>query len=1174
MNELFAGWSLVVRRLLSGWRLLLVTTIGVVVAATLLAVSPIYAETMSNLGLRFRLERNLDEDELGVVEVRGLMLGDAVARQRRAAIDEIAEARIGWLADEVLVEERTERMVLSFPAYPLVRDQFQEVLAQATGARTQPAGRTSETVYDEPRFEWGAFIYAIPGYEQHVTVTEGRLPGPGDGPAEVVLLDGFQRHAAVGDQIRLETGRYDDCVRVDSSDDPEIAAQEVRCRPTTLISTTAVLTIVGFVAPNDPDDPRWQIFRGRFAVPDEPLLARLPPSEDDNTEVGFVVRQAMDGVGSIPLLTSTEQLFGAIALRMPQTSASHIVGVILDIDALSLSDVPRAIEDIHGVRTDIGDRLDLVVLQHFRMARELERFRNTQSFSQIPLLLILLQVVGIVLYYVMMVMAMLLDRQSEEMSIFRSRGASTAQIVGLYLMEGLVLAVPAAFVGPWLAGWAISLLGLSSTFAAISGGSLLAVSVTPEAYLLSAAGAATALLAMLIPSFLAARRGIVDVKREQARPGEQSAIQRYYLDFGVVVLAALLLWQLDQRGSVFDPDSIGGWSADPLLLLSPLAITAAVAALVLRFYPPLLRLTVRLLLTVGGTSVAIGLRRAGRSPGTYARLMLLLLMAISVGTFAASYGPTVDRSLQERARYESGADLRAALSDDDDRSAPARVADVRTLPGVVDAAVAHRGTTRGLVGPVLPMLAIDTQRAAEMLWFRDDFTETTPRQLVAVLEGPVPSGSGGIVLPDDAVTLEVPVFVRGDPQRPLIKARFRDANGRYSSVTLSAVEFRDEWVVARAAVPVEFVAPRPVKFMGFIISDRLGTNLRITGDLFFDDIAAVSAVGRREVIEDFDGSLRWSIFTQAAIEESIELSGDRSLSGGQALRWQWPRTISPRQRVIAVNDPNVPVAAIVSERAAGVLGAELGGVVELQLGAIRFPISVRAIVDLFPTLDPEAGFIVVSIADLREIAGLFDVDAEQFANELWVDFEQSMPLADQQALIATLQAYPESPLRIVSQITHLADDLDAIAADPTLQASGGGILLLAFVAVLGLSTLGFVVTLVLGAHGRALEFAVLRAVGSSSRQILRAMLLEWGVVLLLGGAIGILLGRRVAGVMLAFLDVTEDGDVVLPPFILETDWVTLGAGLTVLTVLVLGALGWAWLSAMRRASAAQLRITQ
>ena len=78
---------------------------------------------------------------------------------------------------------------------------------------------------------------------------------------------------------------------------------------------------------------------------------------------------------------------------------------MLDARALSLGDVPRAIADLTAWKADVGERLGLIAPATLTMLDVLERFRTAQTFSQVPLLLILLQVVGIVLYYVVIVIA-------------------------------------------------------------------------------------------------------------------------------------------------------------------------------------------------------------------------------------------------------------------------------------------------------------------------------------------------------------------------------------------------------------------------------------------------------------------------------------------------------------------------------------------------------------------------------------------------------------------------------------------------------------------------------------------------------------------------------------------------------------------------------------------------
>lgn len=1172
VRDLFAGWRFALGRLRAGWRFMLVAAIGVLVAATLLAAAPIYTTTMSNLGLQFRLERGLDEprDEIVAASVFSLAAGDPADSARRDALDVVSEARLSNLADEIQVEARTLRLDLSFVGFE-------------DDAPEEPVTPEAGELIRQP---WGSFVIWSSGFEDHVEIVEGRLPMDADeagGTFEVVLPDGFQRHAAVGDLVRLGATAYDDCQAIPGSDDPDTARDEVPCVPTTFSSTTVDATIVGFVAANDPDADRWAFLQltetaGDWTVPDQPLRPRLEPFVPNPGDPAGGpdpdALRARGGAGGMPLLTTQSQFFDVFGRQVPELLTEHRIGIVPDVDGIGLNEVTRSIDDLNGWDTDIGERLDLLAVRQLELERQLETFRNAQTFSQIPLLLILLQVVGIVLFYVVLVMNMLLERQSEEIGVYVARGASTTQVVGLSVVEGLVLAVPAAVVAPFLAHASVRALGFTSTFDPITAGAALPAALSPAAFLLAGAGAALALLAMLLPSFAAARRGIVDVKRDQARPATRSFVQRYYLDLAVVALAGLMLWQLEQRGSVFDPDSVGGWSTDPLLLLSPLVFTLAVAAMLLRFYPPLLRLAVRVLMLLQGTAVALGLRRAGRAPSAYARLMLLVVMAVSVGTFAASYGPTVDRSFTERTQYEGGVPFRGDVFDANGNLRLDDLQAIRDIDGVSDAAMVHRGGITAANGATIPLLAIDVPFARDLLWFRDDFSENAGLDvLLAQLESAVPAG-GGIELPADTASVEVSVRTEGELEgqpRVSIRPIYVDANGRYLE-SFSTTSAGMGWVTSASDVPTTLVAP--VRLVSLVLTDQRTSRLRVDGALVFDDITAVTATGTRRVLEDFEGEFGWTIFGPPGDPETFERVNDRVQSGRWAARWTWNTSVSPNRRVLAVDDPVVPVAALMNAEAMGAFGTNVGGLTNANLDGVLAPISVRAGVNFFPTMNPEAGIVVVNYEHVRSLAGAVSFPDLRTRAELWLDFDAGLSIEGQEAIVLSLRDRL-APIELVGRSgILLSRELEEIGADPTIQASGSGILSVAFVAVLSLSALGFVVTLVLSARRRTVEFAVLRTVGTSSWQILRSMLLEWGTVLLIGTTIGVLLGRQVASIMLSFLEVTEEGVSVLPPFTLETDWTALGVGIGTLVVLVAVALGVAWVTTMRRANASELRITQ
>ena len=89
----------------------------------------------------------------------------------------------------------------------------------------------------------------------------------------------------------------------------------------------------------------------------------------------------------------------------------------------------------------------------------LRTFDTKLFFTRIPLLIFLLQVVGIVAYYLVMVSSMLVERQASEIALQRSRGATTGQLLAEYGVEAVILAALATAIGPPLAAAVIAALG-------------------------------------------------------------------------------------------------------------------------------------------------------------------------------------------------------------------------------------------------------------------------------------------------------------------------------------------------------------------------------------------------------------------------------------------------------------------------------------------------------------------------------------------------------------------------------------------------------------------------------------------------------------------------------------------------------------------------------------------
>ena len=97
---------------------------------------------------------------------------------------------------------------------------------------------------------------------------------------------------------------------------------------------------------------------------------------------------------------------------------------------------------------------------------------------------------------------------------------------------------------------------------------------------------------------------------------------------------------------------------DPLLVAAPAIGLLAGGVLALRLLPLMAELIERAVARGRHLIGSLGARQLARRPLRYTRAALLLMLAISMGIFAVSYGSTWTDSQQDQAAYQVGTDVR------------------------------------------------------------------------------------------------------------------------------------------------------------------------------------------------------------------------------------------------------------------------------------------------------------------------------------------------------------------------------------------------------------------------------------------------------------------------------------------------------------------------------------
>ena len=888
--------------------------------------------------------------------------------------------------------------------------------------------------------------------------------------------------------------------------------------------------ITGLAAPADPGAYYWDAPALQRIVREPTLLSTLPVLIPESTLVDTV---------------------GAMFVKADGSYYSRYLTGADDIRAADAERIGRAISVLNGSLSGS--------VEGYRQSTELDDVLSTYDtrirFIEAPIAIMLFLVTAMVLYAIVFLAGLVTDRQRADAALLRSRGARTPQVLQIYAVQGLLVTAAASAAAPFIAATLIASVGYLPVFASLGGGGPLHVSVSPLAFALAGVGGLLAFAVLLIPTLRLARRNLLEERRLIVRPNQVGFVQRYYLDVGLAGAGLIFLWQLGQQGSLVADTLSGQQGADLFLLLIPTLFLLSAGLLLLRVLPLIGGLVARIAAPVSPTWLALGLWQVGRNPLSVTRLVLLLVLAAGLGAFAASFGGTLDRSYEERARYEAGADVRINGADIARNQGPTE--DMQELveapDGVAAAARVFRssgGFAAGSSTDRFEALAVDAATLKNVTWWRDDFAsnsldETLDAVNVQAIE------NWGIRLPDDA--RHMGVWVRSqqaDPRSQLI-ALVEDGNGRFFTMFMGTLESA-EWTYREAPLeppsrtswrrPVPTIEPMaPFTLVSLQVRQRSRSEGMSAGAFYVDEIMTRTAAEGSEPVSvrQFTGKDDLAVIRIGPLTrtDSLQIIDGSGRGGGPSLLFSWGAATAFVQRGFYAGPQTYELPMLVSPGILRSSGLRVNDTLDIGVGSARVPGTIVDVVDFFPTMNPTegAGYIITEIQGLLRHQNLVGQGQEVQANEVWYRLDEGLA---GEARAEAIEGIMESVG--ASRIIDRGELIAVSQADPLVAAGWGALLLVAYGAVLFLGGTCFIAHSILTVGERGRQFALLRTLGLNGPQIRAVVWFEHMLVVGIGIGAGFLLGQRTGALLMPFLDRTQDGVAVLPPYIIETSAVSIG----------------------------------
>lgn len=1136
-------FGLVLRRLWARRWMLLGSFLGATLVIALLAVLPLYEASVSAIDLLYTFRNSPDTT---VDLSAALTMNEYSPDQADAGRQAIADASVAVETWYPTVEERTaSREIRLIPlGYP-------DWLARAQEWRESGDPPEGDPDYPQPPQEaTQTRLFTTPGIADALELIAGEFPAFEDPTRTAAPLLKVVLGEELATLAQLEVG--DRVVLRAFASQPE---------------WFEMVEVAGIARPIDPNAIVWDGV-------DPARLTFLGPEAFDVWTGAFAADPESD-----PWLREER---GFRRLTATRTFTLH-----LDREAVTLEGVDdlqqgvlfftRAIARAEGIRT-ISQLPDLI-----------EEFGVRSVVFGAPILAMLALVVAGALYFLIYMAALALERESSEIALLRMRGASTWQTIGIHTTQSAVIALGASLVAPFVARGMVALSGRIPPMSTLTGGEALSVSQARSVLPFVLGGGVLTFIAMGLAIVPLARRGVLELRALASRPARQSVWQRYYLDLFLVVLAVVVLYELRQRGLV-DTSGQEDVGLDPFSVAAPALFLFSGALLLLRVLPLLLRSIGWVMTRFRGMAAALPGWHLGRNPIPYGRLALLVWLTTGFGAFALTYADTLDASYHDRAAFQSGGDVRIV----------AEGAGFLTVPdGAVGTPVYRTLVSARLSSRTGQLLAVRPSDFSQVVHWRDDYGDTA-------LLGPAGLGGPadwGVELPAGTTALEFagvqepPTWadvVAGEEVEPVrLLARVVDEQGRFR-IFVAEAPFDDQaWSTMTIGLGGGEARNGPFPDDGgALVLQAIWVEREPTGTgpaspqawVYLDDVQAVAPGGRVSVlaglVEEFEGQAGLDVEPvdgDAVVNFFFsDLPSDRVAPSAAALEahplWRDGEvlriTVPERTRAEAV-----PYFARSPERLPFVIDSESAEVTGLAVGdEALFGVDgeqvegrVVGMVELIPTdtdrrlegamLAPLDGVVQwVSGAPAWSISGTLAKWTQP--QELWLRSDD--PNGAARRLAAELGTEPEA-------LYTMAGVSSDFSSRP-IQVGLVSILFIGTGAGVVLTLAGVTAYVLMAVRKRFREMGVLRALGLRRRSVAATFAVEQMVVLGVGAFIGIGAGLALMRLMLPFLQLGEGGADLLPPALMELDWVRLAVYLGIVAVVLVAAVLWS----TRNVSARQL----
>ncbi len=718
----FSVTTLALWRLRSTWFLLLVTMLGIIAAVAIASAVPLFSTVTVTAGLHNLLDSAPRNSALTITSQHTGM-STSIEQGMQQQLDPIFQHNLGHYLSPI------HSMLLTASSLSV------------TGPATNiPAGSYQLALTGTTSSQIGA----------HIRLLQGRLPRTNPNALEVLLTPdtALAFHATTGSTFTVSQYYL---TSLQQPSDPNL--------PLPNANLLLTIKVVGLFQVPTPQEVYWN--SSNF----QPDHINLPGQPFPTFFYTFLIPS--DNYLTIVDKAATQQHLTALYSLDPFTFAAIYQLDTAQINSSNLSDLIHHLTTLQSALTAtygnlqqdnttpiyqteaqppfylLGVYLSSDVLPTANTASNLEQYSTRIALLNVPTLILTLQIIILLLLFVSIVIDLLVERQASAIAMMRSRGASSGQVFGALLTQGIGISLLALLIGIPLAP--VLVMFMAQAALPIEQQSVLTTLLSqPLTVLAQISGyalavAAIALITMALALRRAAQMDVLSLRQASARNTRQPFWRRLHLDIIAALLAFAGAGVSLYLGSVNAVIGTQGQAliSVPLTLLAPFFLILGLLFLFLRLFPLFLQLLSYLAAHGRGASSLLAFTQTARQPTQSVRMIVLLAVAIAFTIFSLILTASQAQHAVDLANYFVGADFSGNSNPIDTQGTlDDMLARYRPLSGIraVSAGYVGQGVTSSTsTNLLIQVRAVDANTFASVGYWQPQFSAQPLASLMAQL---------------------------------------------------------------------------------------------------------------------------------------------------------------------------------------------------------------------------------------------------------------------------------------------------------------------------------------------------------------------------------------------------------------------------------------------------------